>query len=145
MFKPIDRSHIPDLKVILDEVYSNHPFPIGGGWTVPLLLEALAEGEGFALFESPNDIKAFLIYRRLQDVLDITVLATALKFQRQGIMRRLLDHVFATMPQQRIWLEVHEKNAAAVQLYEAMGFRLQGKRTTYYRDGGTALLYSLEK
>jgi ribosomal-protein-alanine N-acetyltransferase len=130
----------------LQDAYRQNPYPIGGTWNERLLSEALSEGEAIGLFsDSPiQQLLAFVIYRRLDDLLDITVLATNSAHQRKGLMKRLFCHVLEHVRPRRVWLEVHEANTAAVLFYEKMGFQLQGRRLAYYRDGGTALLYSLD-
>lgn len=148
MIRELTAADIPTLKALLDEVYSDSPFPIGGGWNECLLRDALKDGRGFALISTEQTgevIRAFLIYRSLEDLFDITVLATARAFQRTGSMTQLFEHLRQQPGVQRIWLEVHEANTAAVAFYERLGFSFQGRRPNYYRDGGTALLYSLEK
>ncbi len=139
---------VPRLKSLLDEVYADYPFPIGGGWNDSLLRDALRDGAGLALVTGEGDaevFQAFIIYRRLEDILDLTVLATARSFRRTGAMTVLFHHFLNHLQSARIWLEVHEANTAAVAFYEQLGFSFQGRRPNYYRDGGTALLYSLEK
>ncbi len=42
----------------------------------------------------------------------------------------------------RMRLEVDERNARAIRLYERAGYRPQGRREAYYEDGATALLYA---
>ena len=42
-----------------------------------------------------------------------------------------------------VTLEVRESNLAAIQLYEKLGFRQEGRRPHYYDDGEAALLYWL--
>jgi len=39
-----------------------------------------------------------------------------------------------------IWLHVEEGNAAAIRLYEANGYRIEGTRENYYPLGGAALI-----
>jgi ribosomal-protein-alanine N-acetyltransferase len=139
---------IPELDQLLTIAYKEHPYPIGGSWNSRVLSEALKEGSGLAILETTGGksrIVSFMIYRTLGDVFDLTVVATAPEFQRRGLMRRLFNHVLAATPAERLWLEVHEANTPAVLFYESFGFKLQGRRLGYYRDGGAALLYSYEK
>jgi ribosomal-protein-alanine N-acetyltransferase len=58
-------------------------------------------------------------------------------------MEKLMRHLIDSKGQGReLWLEVHEVNVSAQNLYEKLGFRLSGRRPRYYKDGATALLYS---
>ena len=57
--------------------------------------------------------------------------------QRRGIAKALLDEVFERTrdaARRGFTLEVRASNDAAMQLYEAMGFRAQGVRRGYYTD-----------
>jgi len=104
----------------------------------------LASGKGQALLQEPGSgvIQAFVIYQDTGDALDISVLATDPSVQKQGRMKELLKTLLASKTDDRkVWLEVHEQNLAARNLYEKLGFRAQGRRAKYYRDGSDAILY----
>jgi ribosomal-protein-alanine N-acetyltransferase len=59
-------------------------------------------------------------------------------------MGSLLEHFRRSLAEgKEIWLEVHEGNDAARKLYEKQGFVAEGRRPRYYRDGGSAILYTL--
>ena len=82
---------------------------------------------------------------KLPQALEIPFLATHPQFQRQGMMRKLLEFVIGARRQEgEIWLEVHEGNLSARALYQSLGFQEVGKRPQYYSDGGTAILLSLK-
>jgi RimJ/RimL family protein N-acetyltransferase len=50
--------------------------------------------------------------------------------------RLLLDHAFATLNLNRVWLQVIEFNARAVRSYEKLGFKHEGRlRQHMYREG----------
>ncbi|MFO7765081.1 MAG: ribosomal protein S18-alanine N-acetyltransferase [Pelovirga sp.] len=77
--------------------------------------------------------------------LQIQNLATAPHSRRRGIGRALLEYVFERGRRQGMgsaWLEVRQDNQAAIRLYLACGFELQGRRKKYYQDGEDALLLS---
>lgn len=76
------------------------------------------------------------------DLLEIICLATAPRFQRQGVMELLLETLRSRA--REIWLEVHGGNGRAIAFYQKMGFVTVGRRKNYYKDGGEALLLSLE-
>jgi ribosomal protein S18 acetylase RimI-like enzyme len=44
----------------------------------------------------------------------------------------------------RMYLEVRVDNAAAIRLYEKLGYRSIGRREDYYEDGAAALLFARE-
>lgn len=55
--------------------------------------------------------------------------------RRQGVARRLLQHVIDFMQQQKVstlFLEVRESNAAALALYRGLNFNEIGVRRNYY-------------
>ena len=72
----------------------------------------------------------------------ITLLAVNPRYQRRGFGRRLLEHILSTHQDQRCTsLFVRPSNAAAVSLYQELGFRLHRQLRRYYRQPDeTALL-----
>jgi len=75
--------------------------------------------------------------------LQIQNLATSPPFRRRGVGQMLLNYVIERSCQQGLlsaWLEVREDNQAAIHLYLASGFEVQGRRKKYYQDGEDALL-----
>lgn len=127
---------------LLRDVYANPQFPLGGAWTLRLIEQELEKGRGLGLWENAQ-LVAFILYRDQKDVWDITLLATDLKRRRKGDMSHLLGALAARRPEGvEIWLEVHEANAPAVNLYKKLGFRQVGSRPGYYRDGRGALLFT---
>jgi ribosomal protein S18 acetylase RimI-like enzyme len=100
-----------------------------------------------AYVDAHDQVSAFILFRDLGEALEIEMLATHPDFLRQGIMTRLLAEVFRRAQNDEtrlkaVWLEVHEHNALARQLYEKSGFNIVGKRPRYYSDGGAAILYN---
>ncbi len=64
---------------------------------------------------------------------EILNLAVAPEARRRGVARELLKRVLETGSGE--WfLEVRESNFAAIQLYETVGFRVSGKRSSYYSN-----------
>lgn len=57
-------------------------------------------------------------------------------FQGRGIGRRLLDELLAIASGGAVFLEVRTDNAAAIGLYESVGFARVGLRKRYYRVSG---------
>ena len=57
---------------------------------------------------------------------------------REGLGRALLAELLARVggDEARITLEVRPSNVAALQLYEAFGFKAAGRRRRYYQDNG---------
>ena len=135
---------VPQLHALLQRAYRNHEYPIGGFWSEQQLESVLATGHGQALLLEPESgvIQAFVIYQDTGEAWDISVLATCPSVQKKGRMQELLKAVLENKTSDRkIWLEVHEHNMAARNLYEKLGFTVQGRRAKYYRDGSDAILY----
>ena len=57
-------------------------------------------------------------------------------YQGSGIGRRLLDELLAFADGSVVFLEVRTDNAAAIALYESVGFVRMGVRKRYYRVSG---------
>ncbi|KAA0098581.1 ribosomal-protein-alanine N-acetyltransferase [Mycolicibacterium sp. P1-18] len=58
------------------------------------------------------------------------------RFQGRGIGRALLDQLLAIADGGTVFLEVRTDNAAAIGLYESVGFTVVGLRKRYYRVSG---------
>lgn len=58
------------------------------------------------------------------------------RFQGRGIGRTLLDQLLAIADGGDVFLEVRTDNAAAISLYESVGFAVLGVRKRYYRVSG---------
>ena len=81
-----------------------------------------------------GNVVGFLVFRQTApDEREILNVAADPSRQRQGIARRLLEHVLARAS--GAWfLEVRESNTAALNLYKQFGFQPSGRRERYYRD-----------
>jgi ribosomal-protein-alanine N-acetyltransferase len=77
------------------------------------------------------------IGRRVEDEAEILNLAVKQADRRKGIgaklVRRLLVE-YRRVGVNRVFLEVRESNAGAIEFYGQLGFRLVGKRKDYYRE-----------
>jgi tRNA threonylcarbamoyl adenosine modification protein YeaZ/ribosomal-protein-alanine acetyltransferase len=78
---------------------------------------------------------AFVMTRRAADEAEIITITTRVQFQRRGIARQLLKRQLSDLEAQgvrQVFLEVAASNAAALGLYQAMGFAEAGRRKGYY-------------
>ena len=85
----------------------------------------------------PQGLKlvGFLIYWLVHDELHILNVATEAEHRRQGIARILLSETLLRAREHKCslaTLEVRRSNQAAVDLYQAFGFRPVGIRPNYY-------------
>lgn len=126
---------------ILKGAIGASPYPIGPNWSDQQIRDA-CEGLGWVLL-SLGQAQALVIARDTSSAWEIEFVATDPHAQRQGFARRILSHIQSEKPSDReLWLEVHERNLPARQLYESFGFRRVGERPRYYSDGGAAILYN---
>ena len=89
---------------------------------------------GYALVALRKGARAVRIYS----------LAVAARFARRGVGRALMQACEAYARRHgrsALTLEVRYDNAAAIALYESLGFRQFGEHAHYYSDGATALRY----
>lgn len=132
----------PEIEQILSRVQQQSAVPVGPKWSSSQIAEE-CRGAGWILRDAGGRLRAFILLRDAVDAWEITFLATSPDAQRCGYMRKLLSHLLSSRPKNRaLWLEVHEANSAARQLYQSVGFREVGRRPKYYSDGGAAILYN---
>jgi ribosomal-protein-alanine N-acetyltransferase len=69
--------------------------------------------------------------------MEILNLAVPPRMRREGVASQLLDGALAAARNsgaEQAFLEVRASNAAAIALYERLGFRLAGRRKGYYKE-----------
>lgn len=85
----------------------------------------------------------FICARGAADQYEITNLAVAPSYTRQGIGRALLSYALAQLQAQgaaHLTLEVSTANLPARALYKSAGLETLGMRKTFYADGSDALI-----
>jgi [ribosomal protein S18]-alanine N-acetyltransferase len=132
----------------LDAVFSiSTQVSFGQAWSRAKLETEIAQARSLAMFTTKSNgasLVAFVFYREVGAALEISWLATHPGWQRRGRMLALLIGLAdAAGHAQELWLEVHESNQDARNLYEKMGFVMTTMRPRYYPDGGAALLLTL--
>jgi len=110
----------------------------------------LSENPAAQLFVAKTDdgaLIAYLGYWLIGDEVHISTFAVDPDFRRQGIGENLLKNALADAARrgaQVATLEVRASNAAAIRLYEKLGFKVAGTREGYYHDNDEdAILMSL--
>lgn len=106
-------------------------------WSETALRETLASPHA-KLFcaERSGEIVAYGGVYLLGDDADITNIATAPAFRRQGAAAAILWALTAYTAEhgvRAVHLEVRESNAPAIALYEKFGFAVDGIRKNYYK------------
>lgn len=104
-------------------------------WGKTGLFEVLAQSGARLAYFSDEAPRAYCLYQRVVDEVEILQLCTHPQAQRRGLGRRLVAAVLADCAAAgcvAVFLEVRRSNAAAVALYEAAGFAVCGVRRGYY-------------
>jgi len=153
-FRRLTSADHKDVQSLILEISSTGPV-VGFSWSVESLQTEWNEAECFVLV-SAGQIVAYASLRPAGDAREITCLAVRPRTQRKGWGGLLLQSLFEQFENDAIghgqsggdsvirelWLEVHDQNLAAQELYNRQGFMVTGRRNKYYPDGGAALLMS---
>ena len=103
-----------------------------------LQLLCQANGKGVVILSEEDDTCA-LAYAGLTHVLDeasVTNIAVHPEFRRQGLGRAVTEALIKQAEQLcvcSLYLEVRPSNAAAIALYDSLGFERMGSRPGFYR------------
>ena len=98
----------------------------------------------FLVVEEGGGISGHIGLRHVLGELHVTTIAVRPEHRRRGHARALVSAALAAYPVARcVHLEVRPTNAAAITLYESLGFRATGRRPRYYGDED-ALLMTLD-
>lgn len=110
-------------------------------WDSKKLKNEMSQAIGYGFWDSSKTLKAFSFFRDLGQAWELTCLATDFRMQRQGVTFEFLKQCFSALSYKpEIWLEVHEYNESARNLYIKMGFYPTGLRPKYYSDKSAAIL-----
>jgi ribosomal-protein-alanine N-acetyltransferase len=141
----IRRATLADVSSIMEIERASFDSP----WPVSAIEEEIERRtwSRVALAVSGGEVMGFIVYWVVDQELHLLNLATGPEFRRQGVARRLIDHMIAEGRRRELWqvvLEVRESNDAALLLYERYGFVRVGRRPRYYTDNGEdAIVMSL--
>jgi ribosomal-protein-alanine N-acetyltransferase len=98
----------------------------------------------YLVIEDQGEISGHIGVRHVLGELHITTIAVRPEYRRRGHARALIGAALAAYPQaSHVHLEVRPTNAAAITLYESLGFSQTGRRRRYYGDED-ALLMTLD-
>jgi ribosomal-protein-alanine N-acetyltransferase len=98
----------------------------------------------YLVIEDQGEISGHIGVRHVLGELHITTIAVRPEYRRRGRARALIGAALAAYPHaSHVHLEVRPTNAAAITLYESLGFSQTGRRRRYYGDED-ALLMTLD-
>lgn len=107
-------------------------------WTKGMFLNELEHEMGWTrvVLDREGRVAAFLVCRFLGDAWHVMDLAVRAGVRRCGLGRFLLDEFFQATDGGGFdfFLEVRPSNAAAIGLYQSLGFEVAGRRPRYYHD-----------
>lgn len=112
---------------------------VGSANAAAWIAEDLGQLAGFAVVEWAEESGALIAY--------IQTIEVAAQHRGKGVGRELLRGIEASARAagaSLIWLHVSAENAAAIRLYQAQGYLLQGREENYYPRGHAALIYARE-
>ncbi len=137
----VEKLNLDHVNTVFEIVESHSQNPQFASWRIEQIRSELQSGHGIGFIEE-GKLRAFFLYKSFDSHMEISLLATHPEAERQRFMRQLLEKLRDTKPAREIWLEVHEHNLRARQIYEKSGFFIVSRRFSYYPDGGTAILYN---
>ena len=132
-FRELGLEHLSAIEDIERRTY---PTP----WSRSMFAGEIAKPSSICVgaFDSETDrLLGYLIIARYVDAWHVMNIAVEPRLQRRGIASRLLERLFeltADDHERGYTLEVRVSNAAAIKLYERLGFRSRGVRRGYYTD-----------
>lgn len=140
--KVLSTPHKAAMRILIKEVLDHQGLLPEFFWPEEMLGPELATAEAVGVFHE-EVLVGFVLYRDNTQAWEISLVASHPRHRRAGYMKALIEHLIGAKGQgKELWLEVHEKNTKAQNLYEKLGFRRSGQRPKYYRDGATAYMYS---
>lgn len=106
-------------------------------WSEQAVRDSLAYALAFVAADPGGTVTGFVLCSAVPDTCEILLIAVEQSARRRGIARCLLEQALAAATEagaERCFLDVRESNAAAIGLYRALGFHVDGRRKAYYRS-----------
>jgi len=117
---------------------------LGGLWSPIQWQQELEDPERLCLgLGQASGLEAISIGAVILDELHVSLVAVHPERRRLGLARLLMQALLRQAGARgcrRATLEVSEANAPGRALYAALGFRIAGRRRSYYRNGDDALI-----
>ena len=124
----------------IDEVGEIERLSMPAPWSPAMFAGEIAKPTSVCLgawIGEPSRLVGYVIVSRYVDAWHVMNLVVSESHRRRGVATALLAEVFSRTRdagRRGFTLEVRLSNAAALELYEGMGFRRQGVRRGYYTD-----------
>ncbi|GAB4218500.1 MAG: ribosomal protein S18-alanine N-acetyltransferase [Synechococcales cyanobacterium] len=123
----------------LDELLRLDQMGLGGHWSRDSYATELEREhkQVWGILDGQGGVAGFGILWIIVDEAHLVMLVVDPRYRRQGLGRRLVQHLLAIAKEQGCgWalLEVRQSNEAAQQLYRQLGFAVLGVRRHYYQD-----------
>ena len=121
-----------DLQAVADVEVASYRFP----WTLGIFRDCLLAGYQSLVLDASGNISGYCIMSMAAAEAHVLNLCIHPSCQRLGFGRRLLVESLDRARQigvETIFLEVRPSNQAAIALYRSLGFRLIGRRPSYYQ------------
>lgn len=132
----------------IPEIYAAEKNSFSDGWNEKMLRSAF-EGERFFAFGAyEGETLAGIACASVAGIdADIEIVATLPLYRRRGVAKELMEKLLSFLKTEgtgKVFLEVREKNAPALELYRKFGFGEISVRTKYYPDGENAVVMMKE-
>ena len=132
----------------LDQCIDLDQKSLKGLWTKHLWKRELSDPQRICLglidIDKKNNLLGFCTSWLVLDEFQITSIAVDPLYQRKGLGKLILSDLIKRSKFHRvnqINLEVKDTNQPAIAFYKSMGFKIEGQRSNFYRDGSNALVY----
>lgn len=114
-------------------------------WTEAQIIDCWGRHELWGLFHQ-NELRSVICLQKSGQDFEILWIQTHEAWLKNGLAFQLLSEwlCFASQQDGSVYLEVHEKNQAALGLYQKLGFEKLGIRKKYYSDGANAISFQLD-
>ncbi|MCX7084125.1 MAG: ribosomal protein S18-alanine N-acetyltransferase [Methylococcales bacterium] len=119
-----------DLPYVLTIEHENYEFP----WEKDIFIDCFNAGYYCWVCDYEDQVLGYCLMSMAVGEAHLLNISVAAKEQKQGLARKMLEHIIATAQgkAETLFLEVRPSNVGAIALYEDMGFNEIGIRKGYY-------------